>query len=263
MAGWRKAALSSKPTLASAAIRLPSASSANGLTSTIVQSKSVKSLYSALICSAAAALSPLTPKPETTSKACASVMPRVMSTGTLMIFSGLDWARSSMEVPPSAQATSKGPMVARSRVMEKYISFTRCIFLAMRRVSTGLPSGPDCLVTSLPPSIFPAYSAIWLVLITCTPPLNPFVKVPSPRPPARIWDLMTTSSSPILAAAATASSTLLAGNPNGTLTPFSFMRAALWYSCRFRFRTNERTGASARRDCERNSIAMRARTVMG
>ena len=38
---------------------------------------------------------------------------------------------------------------------------TRFIFLARRIVFTGFPSGPDCLVTSVPPSILPAYSATW------------------------------------------------------------------------------------------------------
>ena len=52
---------------------------------------------------------------------CASVIPSRMSTGTLMIFSGFEMARSSMEVPPSAQATRRGPIVLRSSVMEKYL----------------------------------------------------------------------------------------------------------------------------------------------
>ena len=52
-----------------------------------------------------------------------------------------------------------GPMVERSSMIAKYFSETKFIFLARSRVSTGLPPGPDCLVTRVPPSIFPAYSA--------------------------------------------------------------------------------------------------------
>mmetsp|Transcript_2722 Transcript_2722/g.7122 ORF Transcript_2722/g.7122 Transcript_2722/m.7122 type:complete len:212 (-) Transcript_2722:159-794(-) len=211
MAAWRNSALSSKPTFASAAISLPDASSASGFTSTIVQSDSTKSLKSALTCSTASATSFLTPSPSTICAACASVMPTSRSMGTFTIASGFDSARSSIDVPPSAHAITIGRGSGRLSRIEKYISRTRFIFLAIMIVLTGLPAGPDCLVTSVPPSILPAYSATSDVLITCTPPLKPLVKVPSPRPPARICDLITTSSSPILAAAATASSTVLAG----------------------------------------------------
>ena len=216
---------------------MPSASSASGFTSTIVQSASTKSLYSALICSAAAFLSPLTLRPSTTVAACASVIPSAIEIGTLMIFSGELAARSSIDVPPSEHAMIRGPSVARSSMIAKYISFTSFIFFARSSVSTGLPSGPDCFVTSVCPSILPAYSSTCDVLITCTPPWKPFLNVPSPRPPARICDLITTSSSPIFAAAATASATDFAAMPIGTFTPFSAMSCALWYSCKFSRRT--------------------------
>ena len=121
----------------------------------------------------------------------------------------------------------------------------------------AVTSGPDCLVTSVPPSILPAYSATSEVLMTCTPPLSPLVNVPRPRPPARICDLMTTCSSPIVAAAATASSTVVAGRPKGTLTPFSAMSAAAWYSCRLRFLLAVRSGAVAATVLRRLARSMR------
>ena len=85
-------------------------------------------------------------------------MPATMSIGTFFIFSGYFSARSSIEVPPSAQAMTTGPPKALSSKMAKYISFTKSIFSAIRTVLTGLPSGPDCLVTNVWPIIFSAYS---------------------------------------------------------------------------------------------------------
>mmetsp|Transcript_10567 Transcript_10567/g.33281 ORF Transcript_10567/g.33281 Transcript_10567/m.33281 type:complete len:212 (-) Transcript_10567:165-800(-) len=211
MAACRKAALSSKPTLASAAMSVPFASSASGLTSTIVQSHSQNSLKSARICSAAAFLSPVHLRPSTMASASLSDIPFAMSTGTLMMASGLEWARSSIEVPPTAHAITSARGSGRLSRIEKYISRRRSIFLATITTLTGLPAGPDCLVTSVPPSILRAYASTSDVLMMCTPPLNPLVNVPSPRPPARICDLITTSASPIFCAAATASSGVLAG----------------------------------------------------
>mmetsp|Transcript_34497 Transcript_34497/g.116966 ORF Transcript_34497/g.116966 Transcript_34497/m.116966 type:complete len:207 (+) Transcript_34497:568-1188(+) len=205
MSFWRKAALSSKPIFASAAMSVPWSSSARGFTSTMVQSQLLKTSYKDAICFFAASLSPETPRPATIASALASVRPATTSMGTLMIFSGDDSARSSMDVPPSAHATTTGPPNARSRRMAKYISLTRFIFSATMTTLTGLPSAPDCLVTSVAPIIFSAYSAVFALSMTCTPPWKPFVNVPRPRPPARICDLMTTSSPPSSLAAATAS----------------------------------------------------------
>ena len=61
-----------------------------------------------------------------------------------------------VEVPPSEQAMMGGPMVVRSSRMAKYFSATRFIFFASSSVSTGFPAGPDCLVTSVWPSILSA-----------------------------------------------------------------------------------------------------------
>ena len=85
-------------------------------------------------------------------------MPATMSIGTFFIFSGYFSARSSIEVPPSAQAMTTGPPKALSSKMAKYISFTKSIFSAINTVLTGLPSGPLCLVTNVWPIIFSAYS---------------------------------------------------------------------------------------------------------
>lgn len=71
--------------------------------------------------------------------------------------------------------------------------------------------------------------------------------MPRPRPPAKIWDLMTTSESPIWEAAAMASSTVWAAMPKGTLMPQDFIMAADWYSCRFRCRIVVRVGRAWRR----------------
>mmetsp|Transcript_4483 Transcript_4483/g.14906 ORF Transcript_4483/g.14906 Transcript_4483/m.14906 type:complete len:212 (-) Transcript_4483:226-861(-) len=211
MASWRKDALSSKPTLASAAMSRPWASSARGFTSTRVQSHSWKSRKRPFTCSAAAALSPVHPRPSTILAASASVIPTAMSTGTLMMASGRSSASSSMDMPPSAHAITMGRGSGRLRRMERYISRLRSIFLATSSVWTGLPAGPVCLVTRVPPSILEATAGTSSALTMCTPPLKPLVKVPMPRPPARICDLTTTSGSPMRLAAATASSTLLAG----------------------------------------------------
>lgn len=45
--------------------------------------------------------------------------------------------------------------------------------LAEQWEPTGLPSGPDCLVTSVCPSIFCTSSGTLLVGATCTPPCAP------------------------------------------------------------------------------------------
>mmetsp|Transcript_18741 Transcript_18741/g.48067 ORF Transcript_18741/g.48067 Transcript_18741/m.48067 type:complete len:200 (+) Transcript_18741:669-1268(+) len=198
-----------------------------GLTSTSVQSRSTKSLNSALTCSAAASLSPVTPSPVATSRACASLMPARMSTGMRRILSGNFSARSSMLVPPSLHAMMTGPADARSSRMAKYISLVNCIFLATSTVFTGFPASPVCLVTSTSPSIFPAMVGASAEGTMCTPPWRPLLKVPRPRPPARIWLFTTTSSPPSCLAALATASGVVHAIPGGTLTPKLSMSLAL------------------------------------
>ena len=94
---------------------------------------------------------------------------------------------------------------------------------------------------------------------TCSPevPSSLSMNFPRPRPPARIWLLMTTSSSPIFSAASTACWTVWAGMPKGTLTPHSPMILALWYSCRFRLRTAPTAGAAVRFRTEGAAVRLR------
>ena len=151
------------------------------------------------------------------------------------ILSGNSSARSSIDVPPSEQATRTGPAAFLSSRIARYISLASSSFLAINRVLTGLPAGPDCLVTKVPPSILLATSGASLASQTWTPPWNPLVNFPRPRPPARIWDLTTTwpslADAMALAAAGT-SEREWTGMPGGTLTPRAAMTLA---PCRFCF----------------------------
>mmetsp|Transcript_1340 Transcript_1340/g.2907 ORF Transcript_1340/g.2907 Transcript_1340/m.2907 type:complete len:236 (-) Transcript_1340:169-876(-) len=228
----RYEALSSKPSFASAAISLPSGLSARGFTSTMVQSDFTNRLYNPLICWAASALLPVTLRPSTICMACESVMPWRMSMGILMILSGNFSARSSMLVPPSEQPIMIGPAVLRSSRMAKYISRASFIFFAMYSVFTGFPAGPVCLVTKVPPNICFASSNALSTFAMCTPPCSPLVNLPRPRPPARIWLLITTSpfSSAIAFRADSTSLILCAGRPSGTLIPNLAISWAPWYS---------------------------------
>uniref|UniRef100_A0A2M4DGY5 Putative secreted protein n=1 Tax=Anopheles darlingi TaxID=43151 RepID=A0A2M4DGY5_ANODA len=59
---------------------------------------------------------------------------------------------------------------------------------------TRMPSLGVCFVINRWPTIFSTSGMTCeRSLVMCTPPLNPLSKCPFPRPPARIWALMTYS----------------------------------------------------------------------
>ena len=87
-------------------------------------------------------------------------------------------------------------------------------------VCTFRPAGPVCAVTRVLPSILSARSfASALVGENFTPPLNPSVKVPLPRPPAWIWDFTIVGPSGKRVSAVMNSSGVVAAAPLGTGTP--------------------------------------------
>lgn len=99
---------------------------------------------------------------------------------------------SSFQLSPSLHATTTGPAALRSSRMARYISRARSILRATRSVLTGLPAGPVCFVTRVPPSMRAASAGASAAGTMCTPPARPLVNLPRPRPPARTWALTTT-----------------------------------------------------------------------
>src|SRR5271165_4058728 len=101
-------------------------------------------------------------------------------------------------------------------------------------VCTLRPAGPVWRVTSVLPSILAATSfAPAFVLQNLTPPLNPSVNAPLPRPPAWICDFTMVGPSGSPASALMNSSGVLAAAPLGTGTPNFSNRALAWYSWTF------------------------------
>mmetsp|Transcript_798 Transcript_798/g.1874 ORF Transcript_798/g.1874 Transcript_798/m.1874 type:complete len:244 (+) Transcript_798:909-1640(+) len=204
----------------------------------MVQSLLTNTSYSACSCLAASSLLPDTWSPSASSMACAVVRPASRLIFILMIFSGCDSARSSMEVPPSLHAMIMGPALARSNRIAKYISFTSFSFCATSSVSTGLPAAPVCFVTRVCPNILRLSASASPTGTMCTPPRSPLVKLPKPRPPANTWLFTTTCplSPPSFLAAADTSSGVRHAMPGGTRTPYLAMSSELWNSWMFRRR---------------------------
>ena len=112
-------------------------------------------------------------------------MPTAGSMVSLMIFSGVLAATSSISMPPSVLAIITGRDDERSSSTARYSSFLMSGAAAMSNLLTSRPSGPVCLVTSTLPSMALALSKTSsAVLHSLTPPWKPLLKVPLPRPPA-------------------------------------------------------------------------------
>ena len=155
---------------------------------------------------------------------CSAVMPVSGSIISVMIFSGVEWATSSMSMPPSLDAISATFCVARSVTRDTYSSFLMSAPSSMYRRRTFWPSGPVWWVLSCMPRISPAsFFTSSMLLATFTPP-------PLPRPPAWIWAFTTHTGPPSFWAASTASCTVNAGMPRGTGTPKLRKISLPWYS---------------------------------
>ena len=59
------------------------------------------------------------PTPLASSSPCSAVRPVAGSTNTLMIFSGVEWATSSMSMPPSLEAMKATFWVPRSVTQDR------------------------------------------------------------------------------------------------------------------------------------------------
>ena len=143
---------------------------------------------------------------------------------TLMIFSGLLAATSSMSMPPASLAMITILAVTRSGMMLRYSSFWICSPCSTRTLLTRRPSGPVWWVTSVMPMMSLAS------FFTSSAERASFTPPPLPRPPAWIWALTTTGQPPSPPAIFWASSTLNATPPAGTGIRYFLKSSLAWYS---------------------------------
>src|SRR5215471_7836371 len=139
--------------------------------------------------------------------------PTAGSIGSLMIFSGVFSATSSISIPPSVLAINTGQPESRSTRILRYSSLAMLAPSSTSSRRTTLPLGPVWCVTSvLPSSSFAKPGTAAFSFVIFTPPALP-------RPPAWICAFTTNTGLFSSAVQASASCGVLTSRPRGTGTP--------------------------------------------